>query len=100
VIELIKAYLMCKAHSGRVRDVLNKIGKFFGVIKADLVYGEYDVIAIIQAKNILELDFITQEIRHSIPSIILTSTMIIAREYRGKDYRSKVQMHPSTYKNI
>jgi DNA-binding Lrp family transcriptional regulator len=58
-------------------------------MQADIIFGEYDVIAKISAPDLNALeDFLSQKLR-SVSSVILTSTMIIAREYKGKNQRSK-----------
>ena len=84
----VKAYLMCKVSSGNEREACMKIAEFVNVLEASIIYGEYDLIVKLQAQDLEQLDFVTEEIRRSIPSIILTSTMIVAREYKGKMNRN------------
>jgi len=45
------------------------------------------------------MDFVTEEIRRFIPSIILTSTMIVAREYKGKMNRDPKNSRVETIRN-
>ena len=85
----IKAYLMCKVNSGGERDICKKLTEFVNVVECCIVYGENDVLAMLQAKDLDELDFATEEIRNSIAGIILSSTAIVAREYKGKTQRTK-----------
>ena len=87
----VKAYLMCKINSGDERDICKKLTEFANVIESCIVYGEYDVIVKLQARDLDELDFVTEEIRNSIPGIILTFTAIVAREYKGKNQRTRKQ---------
>jgi len=69
--------------------VCQKIVTFDEVLEADVIFGEYDVIAKISAPNMAVLeDFLSQKLRN-VPSIVLTSTMLIGREYRGKNQRPK-----------
>ncbi|MCW4026610.1 MAG: Lrp/AsnC ligand binding domain-containing protein [Candidatus Bathyarchaeota archaeon] len=84
----VKAYLMCKVNSGGERDICKKLTEFVNVIESCIVYGEYDVIVKLQARDLDELDFVTEEMRRSTPGIILTSTAIVAREYKGKTQRT------------
>ncbi|MDH5483029.1 MAG: Lrp/AsnC ligand binding domain-containing protein [Candidatus Bathyarchaeota archaeon] len=54
---------------------------------AGIIYGEYDLIAKVSVPNLEALEkFLAEKIR-KVPSIILTSTMIVAREYKGKNQR-------------
>ena len=85
----VKAYVVFKVSSGSERDLCRKIAEFDEVIEADIIYGEYDVITKVRADDLQHLEeFLTEKVR-SIPSVVLTSTMIVAREYRGKNNRGK-----------
>ncbi len=84
----VKAYVMFKVSSGSEREICRKISNFDEVLEASIIYGEYDLIAKIHAKDLDTLEeFLTDKIR-TIPSVVLTSTMIIAREYKGKTVRN------------
>jgi DNA-binding Lrp family transcriptional regulator len=89
VIELVvEAYVLYKVGSGSEREVAQKISNFEEVMVASIVYGEYDVVAKVCVKDMQALDrFLSEEMRN-VPGVVLTSTMIIAREYMGKKYRS------------
>ncbi|MEM2914470.1 MAG: Lrp/AsnC ligand binding domain-containing protein, partial [Candidatus Bathyarchaeia archaeon] len=55
-----------------------------GVLEASITYGEYDIIAKVSVPELHALeDFLSDQAR-KVPGVILTSTMIIAQEYRGK----------------
>lgn len=83
----VKAYVLFKVSSGSERDICKKIVEFDEVMEANIIYGEYDVITKVRADDLQCLEeFLTKKIR-SIPSVVLTSTMIVAREYRGKNNR-------------
>ena len=85
----VKAYLMCKVNSGDERDICRKLTEFVNIVECCIVYGEYDVIALLQARDLEELDFVTEEMRSSILGIILSFTAIVAREYKGKTQRTR-----------
>lgn len=54
-----------------------------------IIYGEHDVIAKISVPDMGSLEeFLSVKII-KVPSVILTSTMIVAREFRGKNQRVK-----------
>jgi DNA-binding Lrp family transcriptional regulator len=85
----ILAYVLFKVASGTERDVSQKLMDFDEVIQADIVFGEYDVIARMTTENLDTLeDFVSEKVR-TVPNVLVTSTMIISREYKGKSYRPK-----------
>jgi DNA-binding Lrp family transcriptional regulator len=83
------AYVLFKVNSGTEREVCQKIVTFDEVLEVDVIFGEYDVIAKISAPDLDALeDFLSQKLRN-VPSIVLTSTMLVGREYKGKSQRPK-----------
>jgi DNA-binding Lrp family transcriptional regulator len=87
----ILAYVLFKVASGTERDVSQKLIDFDEVMQADVVFGEYDVIARMSTENLAKLeDFVSQKVR-TVPSVLVSSTMIISREYKGKNYRPKTK---------
>jgi DNA-binding Lrp family transcriptional regulator len=86
---VIYAYVLFKVSSGTEREVCQKIVQFDEIMQADIIFGEYDVIAKISSPDLGTLeDFLSTKLRN-VPSVILTSTMIISREYKGKSQRPK-----------
>jgi len=87
----IKAYVLMKVNSGTEREVCKQISEFDEVVDASIIYGEFDLIAKVSVNELESLEtFLSENIR-SIPSIILTSTMIVAREYVGKNKRNSLK---------
>ena len=85
----ILAYVLFKVASGTERDVAKKLVEFGEVKQADIVFGEYDVIARLTTPDLEKLEeFVSQSIRN-VPNVLVTSTMIISREYKGKSDRPK-----------
>jgi DNA-binding Lrp family transcriptional regulator len=81
----VHAYIMFKVSSGTEREACEKIAEFDEVLVAGIIYGEYDVIAKVSVPDLETLEeFLAEKIR-KVPSVILTSTMIIAREYKGRN---------------
>ncbi len=88
----IKAYVLMKVNSGTERDVCKQISEFDEVVDASIIYGEFDIIAKVSVSELGSLEaFLSENIRN-IPSIILTSTMIVAREYVGKNKRNALKV--------
>lgn len=76
------AYVLVTLRSGAERDVCNKVSNFEEVVQVDELYGEYDAIVKVQVEDLAQLDkFLTDRLRAS-PDIFLTTTMIVAKEYR------------------
>jgi DNA-binding Lrp family transcriptional regulator len=84
---VIQAYVLFKVSSGTERETCEKLVDFDEVLVAGIIYGEYDVIAKISVPDMKTLEaFLSERIR-KVPSVILTSTMIVAREYKGRTGR-------------
>lgn len=85
----ILAYVLFKVSSGSEREVCQKLIEFDEVLHADIIFGEYDVVAKIATIELSNLEeFISLKIRN-VPNVLVTSTMIVSREYKGKNNRSK-----------
>ena len=88
----IKAYVLMKVSSGSERDVCKRIAEFEEVIDVSIIYGEFDIIAKVRVNELEALeDFLSKNLRN-MPSIMLTSTMIVAREYKGKAKRNALKL--------
>ncbi len=76
------AYVLVTLKSGAERDVCRKVSNLEEVIQVDELYGEYDAIIKVRVEDLSRLDkFLTDKLR-SLPDIFLTTTMIVAKEYR------------------
>ncbi|MFQ6095926.1 MAG: Lrp/AsnC ligand binding domain-containing protein [Candidatus Bathyarchaeia archaeon] len=84
---VVHAYVLFKVSSGSEREICKKMVDYDGVLESSIVYGEYDLIAKIKTENLNQLEGLIEKIR-TIPSIVLTSTMIVARAYKGKTERN------------
>lgn len=88
---VIKAYILLKVNSGAEKEVCKKIADLDGVLDASIIYGEYDIITKVSVQEINHLNDLLDKIR-SIPSVILTSTMIVAQEYKGRNRRETLNI--------
>jgi DNA-binding Lrp family transcriptional regulator len=85
----VLAYVMFKVSSGTEREVAQKLIEFDEVLEAAVVFGEYDVVAKMVTKDLDTLeDFVSDHVRN-VPNVLVTSTMIISREYKAKSQRPK-----------
>jgi DNA-binding Lrp family transcriptional regulator len=80
----ILAYVLFKVASGTEREVAQKLIEFEEVTQSDILFGEYDVIARVSTEDLDKLEeFVSEKIR-TVQNVLVTSTMIISREYKGK----------------
>ena len=78
----VRAYIMINVKTGTEDEVCEELVKFEEVEEAATVYGEYDAVVKVRAKDMKQLDhFIIEKLR-GIPNIFLTATMLIAKEYQ------------------
>ncbi|MEM4911982.1 MAG: Lrp/AsnC ligand binding domain-containing protein [Metallosphaera sp.] len=61
---------------GKEMEVADMAKKVSGVVRADPVYGEYDVVVEVEAKSSDDLKKVIYEIRRN-PNIIRTVTLIV-----------------------
>jgi len=87
----VLAYVLFKVSSGTEREVAQKLIELDEVMQADVIFGEYDVVAKILAKDLDALeDFVSDHVRN-ISNVLVTSTMIISHEYKAKNQRPKTK---------
>ena len=73
---MVTAYILIITESNKEQQVLAELHELDEVKKADILYGEYDIIAEIHMESINQLgDFMLKNIRH-IKGIKQTSTLI------------------------
>ena len=73
----MKAYVMIHVRPGSVPDVVRNLRRLKGVIEANMTFGPYDVVAIVQAPDINGLGpLIANEIQ-PIPGVIDTLTCLV-----------------------
>jgi DNA-binding Lrp family transcriptional regulator len=90
-IMAVLAYVLFKVSSGTEREVCQKLIEFDDVLQADIIFGEYDVVAKIETQDLSMLEeFVSRKVRN-VPNVLVTSTMIVSREYKGKRNRPKTK---------
>jgi DNA-binding Lrp family transcriptional regulator len=90
-IMAVLAYVLFKVSSGSEREVCQKLIEFDEVLRADIIFGEYDVVAKVETPELDKLEeFVSLKVRN-VPNVLVTSTMIISREYKGKNQRQKTK---------
>lgn len=74
---MIMAYVFISTKPGTSEDVAESLRGRDGVMRADSVYGRFDVIALVQAQNLKTLDEMVYKTIGSNPNVIHTETAII-----------------------
>jgi len=74
---MVVIYVLMVTEVGKENEVAGALGKIKGVTEAKTVYGEFDVVARIEAQNLKEVDEIITSLR-KISGIIRTVTLISA----------------------
>ena len=75
---MVYAYVLIMSRPGTEKQVVNELSEYERIKEIDIVYGEYDIIAKIEAENVEELnDFLLKTLR-PIHAIERTSTLIAA----------------------
>jgi DNA-binding Lrp family transcriptional regulator len=88
-IMAVVAYVLFKVSSGSEREVCKKLIELDEVLHADIIFGEYDVVAKVETPELSKLEeFVSLKVRN-VPNVLVTSTMIVSREYKGKNQRPK-----------
>jgi DNA-binding Lrp family transcriptional regulator len=87
----VLAFVLFKVSSGTEREVCQKLIEFDEILQADIIFGEFDVIAKIETQDLSALEeFVSEKIR-TVSNVLVTSTMIISRQYRGKNNLPKTK---------
>jgi len=55
----MKAYVMIKIHAGEIKGVVEQLRKIKGIVQADMTFGPYDAVAVVETRDIAALGAIT-----------------------------------------
>ncbi len=72
----MKAYVLISARTGEVRDVVRQLRQVEHVTEANLTFGPYDAVAIVEAADIDKIGFIIYQEIQPIPGILDTLTCL------------------------
>ena len=76
VADMVKGYILIKLVPGLESDALSQIRAVPGVLEVNLVFGQWDAIAIADAKNLFELSrIVVREVR-GIQGVEDTTTLL------------------------
>jgi DNA-binding Lrp family transcriptional regulator len=72
----MKAYVLIKVRSGEVKTVVQELKKMNNVVEADMTFGPYDVVAVIETTDISRLGSLIASSIQPIPGVEQTLTCI------------------------
>ncbi len=72
----MKAYILIKVRAGDLKDVVSHLRKLEGVVEANMTFGPYDAIAVVETADIAKLGKITALDIQPIPGIEQTLTCL------------------------
>ena len=74
----MRAFILISLREPKERDILKKLRSMKEIVRADVLFGEWDMIVEVEVDNNDKLgNFVIEKLR-SIPEVKLTSTLIVA----------------------
>lgn len=77
---MVRAFVTAKVGSsdylGATKTIKEKIAKIPGVLKIDIIFGRYDIITEVEARDLDELSRLVTDKIKSIPNVLSTETFI------------------------
>ncbi len=72
----MKAYIMIKIRAGDVKEVVHQLRKINGVVEANMTFGPYDAVAVVETPDLAKLGSITALEIQPIPGVEQTLTCL------------------------
>ena len=73
-----RAYIMIETQGGKARDVATALRSLPGVPSVDIITGDFDIIALVEAQDMASMaDLVTGQVQ-SIPGVTRTITCVAA----------------------
>ncbi len=72
-----RAYVLVHCDVGKARSVKEALSSVPGVLHADIVTGDYDVIVVLEQPTVEELGRLVLEQIHGTPGVTATSTHVV-----------------------
>lgn len=74
----MKAYVLLKIRVGEVGAVVKQLRRVDGVVEADMTFGPYDAVAVVQAEDINRLGNLVYLNIQPVPGILETLTCLVS----------------------
>ena len=72
----MKAYILIKIRAGEVKDVVRQLRKIDNIVEANMTFGHYDAVAVIESSDISALGNLIASAVQPIPGIEQTLTCL------------------------
>jgi DNA-binding Lrp family transcriptional regulator len=73
---MMKAYVLIKIRSGEVASVVHSLRKIQNVLEANMTFGPYDAVAVVETADVAKLGAITASEIQPIPGVEQTLTCL------------------------
>jgi len=75
----MQAYILVNTEKGKEQDIYEAINDLEEVANVQIIFGEWDIIARVQVENSEALGTLILDKIRTLPGVILSSTLIIAK---------------------
>ncbi|HEX7974635.1 MAG TPA: Lrp/AsnC ligand binding domain-containing protein [Anaerolineales bacterium] len=72
----MKAYVMINVRTGEIHEVVKNLRRLEGVLEANMTFGPYDVVAVVQATDVNHLGSLLATGIQPIPGVLETLTCL------------------------
>ncbi len=72
-----RAYILMNVEVGKQRAVVGKLRSFPGVQEIDAVHGPYDIIAVVEVSNMIEVGDLVSDRIHEVDGVQHTVTCLV-----------------------
>jgi len=72
----MKAYILISIRTGEIHEVVRQLRRLKGVIEANMTFGPYDAIAVVEANDVNHLGNILASQIQPIPGVVETLTCL------------------------
>jgi DNA-binding Lrp family transcriptional regulator len=72
----VKAYILIKIRAGEVKEVVRQMRKIDRIVEANMTFGPYDAVAVIDAQDISSIGNLIASVIQPIPGVEQTLTCL------------------------
>lgn len=76
----MKAYILINIRTGEVREVVRQLRRVEGVTEANMTFGPYDAVAVVEAQDVKNIGDIMATAIQPIPGVLDTLTCLAVEE--------------------
>ncbi len=76
----MKAYILIHIRTGEIREVVRQLRRVEGVTEANMTFGPYDAVAVVEAQDVKNIGDIMATAIQPIPGVLDTLTCLAVEE--------------------